>query len=115
MVHGTRKFPHYFQSHMVIVLTQLLLRSLLWNVDFRGRIEKWGIILGSFDIKYMPRTFIKGQVLADLVAEFTETLLEDRLEEQNMDGKLVGVISLDRKSTRLNSSHERRSRMPSSA
>ena len=60
VVHGTRKFPHYFQSHMVIVLTQLLLRSLLWNVDYIGRIAKWGMILGAFDIKYMPRTFIKG-------------------------------------------------------
>ena len=27
-------------------------------------------ILGAFDIKYMPRTFVKGQVLVDLVAEF---------------------------------------------
>lgn len=28
--------------------------------------------MGAFDIKYMPCTTIKGQVLADLVAEFTE-------------------------------------------
>ena len=26
----------------------------------------------AFDIKYIPRTSIKGQVLADLVAEFAE-------------------------------------------
>ena len=30
------------------------------------------------------------------MAEFAETLLENRLEEQNMDGKLVGVISLQK-------------------
>jgi len=29
VVHATRKLPHYFQSHMVVVLTQLPLRSLL--------------------------------------------------------------------------------------
>ena len=29
VVHGLRKFPHYFQSHIVVVLTQLPLRSLL--------------------------------------------------------------------------------------
>ena len=40
-----------------------------------------GTILGAFDIKYMPRTFVKGQVLVELVAEFTETLLEERIEE----------------------------------
>ena len=26
------------------------------------------MILRAFDIKYMPRTFVKGQVLIDLVA-----------------------------------------------
>ena len=51
------------------------------------------MILGAFDIKYMPRTSIKGQVLADLVAEFTEPLVEIVAKERNMDGKLVEVIS----------------------
>ena len=40
VVHATRKLPHYFQSHIVVVLTQLLLRSLLRNADFTGRIAK---------------------------------------------------------------------------
>ena len=31
-----------------------------------------GTILRAFDIKYMSRTAIKGQVLTDLVAEFTK-------------------------------------------
>ena len=29
MMYFTRKLPHYFQSHTVVILTQLLLRSLL--------------------------------------------------------------------------------------
>ena len=33
VVHSTRKLPHYFQSHIVVVLTQLPLRSLLRSVD----------------------------------------------------------------------------------
>ena len=36
-----------------------------------------GHSLGAFDIKYMPRTSVKGQVLADLVAEFAKPLLEE--------------------------------------
>ena len=52
------------------------------------------MILGDFDIKYMPRTSIKGQVLTDLVAEFAESLLEEEVERQNMDEKLVGMVSL---------------------
>ena len=94
VVHATSKLPHYFQSHTVVVLTQLLLRSLLRSADYTGRIAKWGTILGAFDIKYMTRTFVKGQVITDLVAEFTEASAEERVEEQNMDGKLVGVISV---------------------
>ena len=42
----------------------------------------------------MPRTFVKGQVLADLVAEFTKPTLEEVAATQNMDGKSVGTISL---------------------
>ena len=94
VVLGARKLPHYFQSYTVVVLTQLRLRSLLRSTDYTGRIAKWSMILGTFDIKYMPRTSVKGQVLADLVAEFAETPPEDKKEEQNMDGKSVGTISV---------------------
>ena len=47
----------------------------------------------AFDIKYMPRTSIKGQVLADLVVEFTEPQIEELSSIGNMDEKLVGTIS----------------------
>ena len=59
VVHATRKLPHYFQAHTVVVLTQLPLKSILRSADYTGRIAKWGTILGAFDIKYLPRTFIK--------------------------------------------------------
>ena len=77
IVLNTRKLPHYFQAHTVVVLTQLLLKTVLRSVDYIGRVAKWGTNLGAFDIKYMPRTSIKGQVLTDLVAEFTEPQIED--------------------------------------
>ena len=58
VVHATRKLPHYFQAHTVVVLTQLSLKSVLRSADYTGRVAKWGTILGAFDIKYMPRTSI---------------------------------------------------------
>ncbi|XP_030941158.1 uncharacterized protein LOC115965968 [Quercus lobata] len=94
VVHATHKLPHYFQSHTIVILTQLPPRSLLQSADYTGRIAKWGTIIGAFDNKYMPRTSVKGQVLADLVAEFVESLLEERMEKQNMDGKSVGYSTL---------------------
>ena len=48
------------------------------------------MVLGAFDIKYMPRTSVKGQVLA----EFVEPPIGIVAEEQNMDGKSVGTISV---------------------
>ena len=41
----------------------------------------------------MPRTSIKGQVLADLVAKFTELEIEELPSVGDMDKKLVGMIS----------------------
>ena len=77
VVLGIRKLPHYFQAHTVVLLTQLPLKTILRSTDYTGRVAKWGTILGAFDIKYMPHTSIKGQVLADLVAEFTEPQIEE--------------------------------------
>ena len=42
----------------------------------------------------MPRTSVKGQVLVNLVAEFAKTPFEEKGEKQNMDGKSVGMVSL---------------------
>ncbi|XP_065638557.1 uncharacterized protein LOC136071336 [Quercus suber] len=41
----------------------------------------------------MPRTSVKGQILVDLVAEFTEPSLEEVTTKEDMDGKSVGMIS----------------------
>ena len=44
----------------------------------------------------MPRTSVKGQVLADLVAEFAECPEEASMKQNNMDEKSVGSISSQR-------------------
>ena len=93
IVLGIRKLPYYFQAHTVVVLTQLPLKAILRSADYTGRITKWGTILGAFDIKYMPCTSIKGQVLTDLVAEFTEPPIEELEAAGDMDEKLVGTVS----------------------
>jgi len=59
-----------------------------------GRIAKWGTILGAFDIKYMPWTAIKGQVLANLVAEFFEYLETVVAEEGESIGVQVTAVSV---------------------
>ena len=51
IVFGTRKLPHYFQAHTVVILTQLPLKAILQSTDYTGKVAKWGTILGVFDIK----------------------------------------------------------------
>ena len=93
IIQAMRKLPHYFQAHTVVVLTQLSLRSILRSADYTGRIAKWGTILGTFDIRYMPRTAVKGQVLADLVVEFAEPSPEEWGRVPSTDEKLVDIVS----------------------
>ena len=40
IVLGTRKLPHYFQTHTVIILTQLPLKAILRSADYIGRVAK---------------------------------------------------------------------------
>ena len=74
MVHATRKLPHHFQEYTVIVITQPSLRATLRGTDYVERVTKWGTVLGASDVKYMPRTYVKGLVLVDLVARLKKNL-----------------------------------------
>ena len=40
VVYGTRKLPHYFQAHTVVILTQLPFKAILRSADYTGRIAK---------------------------------------------------------------------------
>ena len=93
VVHASRKLPHYFQAHTVVVLTQLPLKSVLRTEDYTGRIALWSTILGAFDIKYMPRSSKKGHVLVDLVVEFAEPPIKAPTEQHGKEGKPVGMAS----------------------
>ena len=60
IIQATKKFPHYFQAHTVVILTQLPLQALLWRSNYIGRVAKWGTMLYVFDIKHLPRMAVKG-------------------------------------------------------
>ncbi|XP_075636560.1 uncharacterized protein LOC142608764 [Castanea sativa] len=47
--------------------------AIMRRSDYTNCVAKWGTKLGAYDVKYMPRTAIKGQVLADFVVEFMES------------------------------------------
>ena len=55
--------------------SEVPLNDIINNHDPTGWIAKWAIDLLSFDITYKPWRAIKLQVLADIVAEWTEAEL----------------------------------------
>ena len=71
LITASRKLRPYFQSHKIVVLTDQPLRSILHSPKTSGRLIKWAVELGEFDIAYKPRTTIKAQALADFLVECT--------------------------------------------
>ena len=71
LVVASRKLRPYFQAHAIEIPTKYPLKQVLQKPDASGRLLKWAIELAQFEIEFKPRTAIKGQVLADFVAEFT--------------------------------------------
>ena len=71
LVMTSQKLMHYFQTHPIAIYTKFPLKNILSKVDLSGRLSKWAIEFGQSDIKFFPRTSIKGQVLANFVAEFS--------------------------------------------
>ena len=63
----------YFQAHTIEIPTKHQMRQILHKPETSGRLIKWVIELSEFDIRYKPRTAIKGQVLEYFIMEFTSS------------------------------------------
>jgi hypothetical protein len=46
----SRKLVHYFQQHKIEVITSFPIEDILHNREATGRIAKWSIEFGAFDI-----------------------------------------------------------------
>ena len=73
LVTTAKRLRPYFQAHTIEILTEHPMKQILHKLETSGRLVKWAIELSEFDIRYKPRTAIKGQVLADFIMEFTST------------------------------------------
>jgi hypothetical protein len=56
----SRKLRHYFQAHKIVVPSSFPLGEIIRNHDANGRIIKWLVELGEFEIKFCPRQAIKS-------------------------------------------------------
>ena len=71
LITASRKLRHYFQAHVINVMTNHPLRKAINKLEAAGRLIQWAVELSEFDIRYQPRNSIKAQALADFIAEFT--------------------------------------------
>jgi ribonuclease HI len=75
VVLARRKLRHYFEAHPIMVVSSFPLGEIIRNPDAAGRIAKWSVELMGETLAYAPRKAIKSQILADFVAEWTDTQL----------------------------------------
>ena len=71
LITASRKLRHYFQAHVINVMTDHPLKKAMNKLEAAGQLIQWAIELSEFNIKYRPRNVIKAQALIDFIAEFT--------------------------------------------
>ena len=68
-----RKLKPYFQAHTIVVLIDQPLKRAMSSPKAAGRMALWAIELSEFDVQYCPRTAVKGKIVADFIAEYTQS------------------------------------------
>ena len=91
LITASRKLRHYFQAHIINVMTDHPLKKAMNKLEAVGRLIQWVVELSEFDIKYQPRHAIKAQALADFIADFTPShddleMVQDKKWIIHMDG-----------------------------
>ncbi|GMH04323.1 hypothetical protein Nepgr_006162 [Nepenthes gracilis] len=81
LIYSARKLRPYFQAHRIVVLTDQPLKTILQKPDVSGRLVKWAIELGEFDVEFQPRPAIKAQALADFLVETAIPALDEQPTE----------------------------------
>ncbi|KAL2232853.1 UNVERIFIED_CONTAM: hypothetical protein Sindi_1465300 [Sesamum indicum] len=81
-----RKLRPYFQSHRIVVRTNHPLKNILTRPEASGRLIKWAVELGEFDITYQSRTAEKAQILADFMVEISSVPKDLEIWMLHVDG-----------------------------
>nr|GEY95290.1 reverse transcriptase domain-containing protein [Tanacetum cinerariifolium] len=72
LVFAAKRLRWYFQAHPITVITDQPIKQIMSRSIVAGRLQKWSIMLGEHIITYMPRTSVKGQILADFLIEMPD-------------------------------------------
>ncbi|KAL0396314.1 UNVERIFIED_CONTAM: hypothetical protein Scaly_0079800 [Sesamum calycinum] len=80
LIFAIQKLKHYFQSHSIhLVLKANPLKYVMTKPVLSDRLARWYLQLEQFEITYVSRKAVKGQVLADFLANSDDLPDEDVL------------------------------------
>ena len=57
---ASKKLRHYFQAHVINVMTDHPLKKAMNKLEAAGRLIQWAVGFSEFDIRYQPRHAIKA-------------------------------------------------------
>ena len=60
LVNAKKKLRHYFETYPIMVITNFPINHILSKPDLSGRLTKWAIDLGIYDIHYVLTSTKKG-------------------------------------------------------
>jgi hypothetical protein len=96
MLHAETRYPDIEKLCLCLFFTCTKLRHMqigCYQAHAIGRLGKWMFALSEFDIRYQPMKAVKGQALADLIAERINTdiaALSVRAWAMYFDGSACG-------------------------
>ena len=72
------KLRHYMLPHTIYIIAKTdLIKYMLTRPMLRGRIGKWTLALTEFTLRYVPQKAVKGQAVADFLADHPGEEIED--------------------------------------
>nr|GEW06815.1 reverse transcriptase domain-containing protein [Tanacetum cinerariifolium] len=72
LIHMTRRPRRYFEAHPVKFITYHPIKNILNNTETSEKLAKYAVKLGAYNITFIPRNAVKGQVLADFLSKAPE-------------------------------------------
>jgi hypothetical protein len=78
-----RKLRHYFQGHLMKVVTDRPLETILSNPNFTGRVAEWAMELQPFEISFETIKVIKSKALAEFTTKWTDPFTDEPPEAKS--------------------------------
>ncbi|GKB20944.1 reverse transcriptase domain-containing protein [Tanacetum coccineum] len=89
----TRRLKRYFEAHLVKVITDQPIKQILNKTEALGKLAKYAVELGTYNITFEPRNVVKGQT-PEVVPErdYTEEWILFMNRASSLKGSRAGLV-----------------------